>query len=79
MAFTSGIPGQADCPGAPHPQAQKSELRVRRAWCLAEALPRPHICLPLRLTWIQSSGESGRVWAWVIPLALASGTINRDE
>jgi hypothetical protein len=64
MAFASGIPRQANWPGGPH-QAQKSELRVRRAWCLTEApTPGPHICLPPGLTGIQSSEESVRVCAW---------------
>lgn len=62
----------------PH-QAQKSELRVKRAWCLTEAPPRPAVHLsssPANLDpifWGVSQGLG-----LVIPLALASGTINWD-
>lgn len=82
MVFASGIPGrqanQAQSRRPPH-QAQKSELRVKRAWCLTEAPQRPAAHLSSSqadldpIFWGVSQGLG-----LVIPLALASGTINWD-
>lgn len=78
MAFASGIPRQADQPGGPSLPGPEIRIKGWGAWCLTEALPGAHLSSiradlePIFWGVCQGLGL-------VIPLALASGTINWDR